>query len=222
MDILIDSEIRNWVFIPIIVGMLLFSLIRMNIQKIVKGSPSTDTSASTENAYNDKKENTKLAKAKVFNANCNLLPHSSFENRKYNFVKEETGLLVYNQVENNDPMDMMQNSPMSNPDMLSNMLKGNLFMAVMMPIQFQAITYFFSGMVVGKVAFPLTQKFREMLQRGIQIENLDVKYISSLSLYFLAFLGVDKFFKIFLKNQGKLIRRQHLQLSPNAADARHG
>lgn len=153
-----------------------------------------------------KLNSTKLAKAKVFNANCNLLPHSAFESRKYNFCKEETGLLIYNQVENNDPMEMMQNSPMSNPDMMGNMLKGNLFMAVMMPIQFQAISYFFSGMIVGKVGFPLTQKFREMLQKGIEIENIDVKYISSLSLYFLAFLGVDKFFKIFLKNMGKLIR----------------
>lgn len=56
MDILIDSEIRNWVFIPIIIGMLMFSLIRMNIQKIVKGAPNADTSATSENAFNDKKE----------------------------------------------------------------------------------------------------------------------------------------------------------------------
>jgi hypothetical protein len=42
------------------------------------------------------------------------------------------------------------------------------------------------------VPFPLTQKFRGMLQRGVDIENLSVRYISSLSLYFLILFGVSK------------------------------
>jgi len=40
MEILIDTEIRNWVFIPIILMMLLFTLIRINIQKLMKSIPS--------------------------------------------------------------------------------------------------------------------------------------------------------------------------------------
>lgn len=56
MDILIDSEIRNWVFIPIIAGMLLFSLIRMNIQQITKGSTASASEAKTEAAYKDRVE----------------------------------------------------------------------------------------------------------------------------------------------------------------------
>lgn len=46
--------------------------------------------------------------------------------------------------------------------------------------------------MLGKVPFPLTQKFRGMLQRGVEIQNLDVRYISSLSLYFLILFGVSK------------------------------
>lgn len=56
MDILIDSEIRNWVFIPIIAGMLLFSMIRINIQKITKGSSVAGSEAKTEAAFKDKVE----------------------------------------------------------------------------------------------------------------------------------------------------------------------
>ena len=56
MDILIDSEIRNWVFVPIIAGMLLFSLIRMNIQKITKGSNAAANEAKTEAAFKDRVE----------------------------------------------------------------------------------------------------------------------------------------------------------------------
>ena len=151
-----------------------------------------------------------------------MLPYNSFENRKTHFCKEQTGLLIYNEPENTNPMDMMQNNPMANPDMMTSMLKSNLFMAVMMPIQFAGISYFFSGMIVGKVAFPLTQKFREMLQKGIEIKNIDVKYISSLSLYFLAFLGVDKFFSIFVRNIGKLTRPGNLEHGSDAADEFNG
>jgi len=97
-----------------------------------------------------------------------------------------------------------------------------LFMAVMMPIQFAGISYFFSGMIVGKVAFPLTQKFREMLQKGIEIKNIDVKYISSLSLYFLAFLGVDKFFSIFIRDLGYIIRQGGFFHISNATNEYNG
>lgn len=40
MEILIDSQIRDWVFIPLLIAMFLFSLIRMNIQKIMQSKPS--------------------------------------------------------------------------------------------------------------------------------------------------------------------------------------
>lgn len=56
MDILIDSEIRNWVFVPIIAGMLLFSLIRMNIQKITRASTAAANEAKSDSAFKDKVE----------------------------------------------------------------------------------------------------------------------------------------------------------------------
>lgn len=57
----------------------------------------------------------------------------------------------------------MQNNPMGDPEMMSKMMGGNLMMMILFPIQMAGINYFFSGMIVGKVSFPLTQKFRELL-----------------------------------------------------------
>ncbi len=213
MEILIDSEIRNWVFIPIIIVLILFSIIRMNIQRIMGGSSLATNVKKNDSSYNSHLESIKLAKAKKFYSNCSVLPPSSFNNRKTLFCQEKGFLHMESKQENQDMASMMAQNPMTNPDMMSKMMGSNMMMMVMFPLQMFGINYFFSGMIVGKVAFPLTQKFRELLQRGISIDNIDVKYISSLSLYFLVFMGIDKIFKIFLRED----RKVNLQSMPMTA-----
>ena len=198
MEILIDSEIRNWVFIPIILALLLFSIIRQNVQKIIASPPSP--TKYTKNNLPQKIESSIIQKSKKFQNNTNILPLKSFQNRQTLFCQENS-LLEAKEALNDDPLAAMQNNPMSDPSVMGKMLKGNMMMMVLFPLQMFGINYFFSGMIVGKVAFPLTQKFRELLQKGIEISNIDVKYISSLSLYFLVFMGIDKIFKIFFKSK---------------------
>ena len=91
-----------------------------------------------------------------------------------------------------------QQQMMSDPSMMTDMLKKNLNMIVPQTLTAGWVNFFFTGFVVGKVPFPLTQRFRGMLQRGIELNSLDVSYISSLSWYFLNFFGLRGVFSLCL------------------------
>jgi len=54
------------------------------------------------------------------------------------------------------------------------------------------INSFFAGFVLAKVPFSLTQQFRSMTQSGIDMSNLDVSYVSSVSFYFLIVFGLNQ------------------------------
>ena len=108
-------------------------------------------------------------------------------------------------------MAALQNSPMSNPEGMMGMLKNNLFMMILFPMQYGVINYFFSGMLIGKTSFPITQQFRQMLQQGMDLQNLDVKYISALSLFFLSYMGIEKFFSLVLTDEKSSVGMEDMQ-----------
>jgi hypothetical protein len=58
------------------------------------------------------------------------------------------------------------------------------------------VNFFFSGFVIGKVPFPLSPRFRLMLQRGIDLATLDVRYFTSLSYYILLLFGLRGVFML--------------------------
>ena len=121
-----------------------------------------------------------------------MLPPASFATRVNYFCNPEKGLLIRGEQPPENPLSMMANGPMGNPEAMAGMLKGNLMMILTMGLQYWGVSHFFSGMLVGKISFPVPQKFRQTLQKGVEVANIDVKYISALSLYFLTFFGMDK------------------------------
>ncbi|KAK0190973.1 transmembrane protein [Armillaria mellea] len=92
-------------------------------------------------------------------------------------------------------------NPITDPAAMDGMMAGMKTQMVMMVPQMVImgwINFFFQGFVLIKLPFPLTLGFKSMLQRGIETPDMDVRWVSSLSWYFLNFFGLNGLYRILL------------------------
>ncbi len=68
-----------------------------------------------------------------------------------------------------------------NPNMMTDMLKKNIVSFLYYAILFVGVGFLFSGFILLKLPFGLTQKFRGMMQQGLNLPDLDVSYVSAIS-----------------------------------------
>eukprot|EP00897_Mesotaenium_endlicherianum_P004354 jgi/Mesen1/3947/ME000209S02954 len=186
-DLVLDSQIRDWVLVPLTVVMLLIGILRHLVTKMMKSEQKVDLKAL--------KEGQVVLRARMLRAAGSYLPPKAYRMRRHYFCNEENGLLYVpkdKQVAPN-PGAMLQD-----PTMAMDMMKKNLSMVVPQTLTYAYVNFFFSGFVTAKVPFPLTQKFRGMLQSGIDLRSVDVSYVSSVSWYFLNFMGLRGLFSLIL------------------------
>ncbi|XP_038710233.1 ER membrane protein complex subunit 3-like isoform X1 [Tripterygium wilfordii] len=107
---------------------------------------------------------------------------------------QENGLLHVPKGQGQNPQAQM----FSDPNMAMDMMKKNLSMIIPQTLTFAWVNFFFSGFVAAKIPFPLTQRFRSMLQNGIDLSTVDVSYVSSRSWYFLNLFGLRGLFSLIL------------------------
>ncbi|XP_076259204.1 ER membrane protein complex subunit 3-like [Rhynchophorus ferrugineus] len=63
------------------------------------------------------------------------------------------------------------------------------------------VSYMFSGFICTKIPFPLTSSFKAMLQRSIELNNLEPSWVSSCSWYFLNVFGIKKLIKLLFNEE---------------------
>ncbi|OQO04209.1 hypothetical protein B0A48_10819 [Cryoendolithus antarcticus] len=112
-------------------------------------------------------------------------------------------------------------NPMTDPAMMEGMMgmmKGNVAMMVPQSLIMGWINAFFSGYVIMKLPFPLTPQFKQMLQAGVGTRDLDVRWVSSLSWYFLTLFGLQPVYNFILgsNNAANQMQQQMAQAQMGA------
>lgn len=159
-----------------------------------------------------------MNRAVCFRKNNGILTTEDFEARQKYFVEKLKSSEFY--AEKLDP-DASPANPFTDPstnDAMMNMMKGNLMNYIPQTLIMGWVNYFFAGFVVMKLPFPLTDGFKSMLQSGVATPDLNVRYVSSISWYFVNLLGLKPVYSLLMGDSeivDQLMQQQQQQQMPN-------
>ncbi|KAF3451823.1 hypothetical protein FNV43_RR07919 [Rhamnella rubrinervis] len=210
-DLVLDTAIRDWVLIPLSVVMVLIGVLRYFVSKLMRSNQVPDPKIV--------KEGQVIVRARNLRVGANFIPPKSYRARKFYYSNEENGLLHVPKGQAQNPQAQM----FSDPNMAMDMMKKNLSMIIPQTLTFAWVNFFFSGFVAAKIPFPLTQRFRSMLQNGIDLSTVDVSYVSSRSWYFLNLFGLRGLFSLILGEENAMDDTQRMmQMGGFGFDATKG
>jgi len=194
-DIILDPAIRNWVLLPIFLVMFLQGVLRQYLSVLLKEDKKTQIDGISKNQL--------LKRSQRLRANNAYITPAAFNMRKRYltqkaFKDESTPATSDPSSDNNNKDTPAPPAIPQDPLAMIGMMKQNLLMIVPNMLLMGWITYFFSGFILVKLPFPLTERFKQMLQRGVSLGGLDVSYVSSLSWYFVNLFGLRGLFSCVL------------------------
>ncbi|XP_033647566.1 ER membrane protein complex subunit 3-like [Asterias rubens] len=201
-ELLLDPNIRLWVVLPIVFITFFVGIIRHYVSLLLTSQKKVTLQQVSDGQA--------LLKSRLLRENGKFLPRQSFNMRKQFFNNDDSGFFKTQKREG-----VVQN-PMADPSMLTDMLKGNLTNILPMIVIGGWINWTFSGFVITKVPFPLTLRFKPMLQRGVELASLDASWVSSASWYFLNVFGLRSVYSLILgennaADQARLMQQQMSQ-----------
>ncbi|KAK5152883.1 hypothetical protein LTS14_007991 [Recurvomyces mirabilis] len=187
-----DPALFLWILLPITVVMILTGILRHYLSTLLSTVPKRDPLPKL-------RQNRHLQHVRNIIINHAQISRSAFTRRKEWFADEvKKGSLL---AEGPAGKGQGKPNPLSDPAMMEGMMgmmKGQMAMMVPQSLIMGWINAFFSGYVIMKLPFPLTPRFKDMLQAGVGTQDLDVRWVSSLSWYFLTLFGLQPVYNFIL------------------------
>ncbi|CAD6885610.1 unnamed protein product [Tilletia controversa] len=211
--LVLDSAIRDWVLLPITLVMILVGILRHNVTLLIDSPPKKISKQAL-------REQRVLARAQALRINFFQLPPSAFAARKA-FLTDALGSGAYLQKanegeENGSAAPASPFDPSQMDGMMQQMMKS-MVMMVPQTVIMGWINFFFSGFVLIKLPFPLTLRFKLMLQRGVDTADMDVSWVSSISWYFLCLFGLNAIYRLVLGDGNAADSTRDMAMMPGAA-----
>lgn len=207
-NILLDSSIRDWVVLPLLILMIEAGLLRHYLS-LVLNSPKGKNIPKIEHRV----KNACMRASKLRSGAASFLSRSKWEGRRMYWTDEDVGYLKeeiqwveeenerneYGDDENGETKKDTNNNDLPDPMAMMGPMKGQAVFMIQNMVMMQGIAYFFQGYVLVKVPLPLTMGFKMMFQRGLDLTTLEPSYVSSVSWYFLVMFGLRAFFKLVIE-----------------------
>lgn len=199
-NILLDPSIQHWVLLPLIVIVLFMSVLKHYVTLLMNSAPTPVVS--------------KIVNGNIVNygqlllQSGKILPSPSFKTRCVALLEGDLKKKV-------DPVNPMES--MSDPNMMMGMLKDQAMNMVPNIGMMMLVSYFFSGFVVAKFPFALSNRFRGMMQEGMDTDDLSCSYVTSLSMYWLIMFACQGILQLVLGedveigNQAAMLQQQMMQ-----------
>mmetsp|Transcript_27249 Transcript_27249/g.50215 ORF Transcript_27249/g.50215 Transcript_27249/m.50215 type:complete len:347 (+) Transcript_27249:136-1176(+) len=213
--LLLDSQIRDWVVLPLLVIMISAGLLRTHVGRLLRPAPKPipQMDARAKSAL--------LRSSRLRGGAGGFLSGGRWEARRLAWsanaegsssnvgngwlrqeaTRAEVDKKLQDAVQENGGKDA--DDPMNaalggmDPSAMMDGMKGNMAAMVQNMVMMQGISHFFRGFVLVKVPFPLTRGFKQMFQRGLSdLTTLETSYVSSVSWYFLVMFGLRAFFRL--------------------------
>ncbi|KAL7466074.1 hypothetical protein ACHAXS_006372 [Conticribra weissflogii] len=214
--LLLDSQIRDWVVLPLLVLMIAAGLLRSQIGKYLRPAPKPikTPDARAKSALQrssrlrggaggflsgNKWEARRLAwSAREGPAGSGNVTNGWLRQEAVAVQAEKEAEKLMSAEGGNNGEDLMPGGlPGMDPSTMMDGMKGNMAAMVQNMVMMQGISHFFRGFVLVRVPFPLTRGFKQMFQRGLfDLNTLDTSYVSSVSWYFLVMYGLRAFFRL--------------------------
>ncbi|XP_015681439.1 ER membrane protein complex subunit 3 isoform X1 [Protobothrops mucrosquamatus] len=189
-DLRLDPSIRFWILLPVAWIALAVGILRLRVAKLLRGE--------RQPAWPEQRQDTQiLTRSRLLRENGRFLTHQGFLMRKHYFNNSESGFF------RTTKRKLQSRNPLTDPTVVTEMMKGNLIDVLPMILIGGWINWAFSGFVATKVPFPLTLRFKPMLQRGINLPSMDPSWVSSASWYFLNVFGLRKIYQHVLREDSE-------------------
>ncbi|KAL9063772.1 MAG: hypothetical protein Q9161_009284 [Pseudevernia consocians] len=210
-----DPALFYWILFPISIVMILTGVLRHYATVLLQTTPKKPELPAL-------REQRSLLRGINLRSNCSTISPVAFASRKqYLVFAYKDGTFLKDPENRGKPAGNPMTDPAAMEGMMG-MMKGNMAMMIPQTLIMGWINAFFAGFVITrklvKLPFPLTIRFKSMLQSGVATRDLDVRWVSSLSWYFLNLFGLQSVFIFILGNDNAAnqMAQQMSQMNPGA------
>ncbi|WVR09076.1 hypothetical protein IAU60_006137 [Kwoniella sp. DSM 27419] len=206
-DLYLDPSIRDWVLIPITLIMVLVGVLRHYVTLLLNSAPKKQAAAAV-------REQRAMGRSALLRQTASLspLPPAQYKALSTSFAAGLASGEYLKPVPVSKDEDAGPANPLEGAQM-DTMMEGMKKQAVMMVpnmVIMQYINVFFSGFVIMRLPFPLTAGFKSLLSRDLPMPDLDVRWVSALSWYFLNLFGLNGVFKLILGSNNAAVDTRDL------------